>query len=86
MNIYRDLNIRYFSIALQLFYLFQIEENSSSIRFSNYFKTEEAEILAVTSVEQLLRQIVYFPYVRSLCRAYICTTCGNLTFIKISFY
>ncbi|XP_017756687.1 PREDICTED: probable flavin-containing monoamine oxidase A [Eufriesea mexicana] len=65
-------------------FLRMIEENSSNREFSYYTDDEEAKHLAETSVEQLLRRIVYFPYARSLCRAFICSTCAMRNLNDIS--
>ncbi|CAK9833767.1 Amine oxidase [flavin-containing] A [Anthophora retusa] len=55
-------------------FLQTIEENTINFKLDN--STEDIKDIAKTSVEQLLRKIVSVPYARSLCRAYICSTCS----------
>ncbi|XP_017792591.1 PREDICTED: amine oxidase [flavin-containing] B-like [Habropoda laboriosa] len=56
-------------------FLQTIEENATNSKFNTYTGHEDARQIAETSVEHLLRKIVYLPYARSLCRAFICSTC-----------
>ncbi|XP_076221856.1 amine oxidase [flavin-containing] A-like [Nomia melanderi] len=65
-------------------FLHMVEKSALDPRFSNYAMHEDSELLAKTSVEQLLRRVVYFPYSRSLCRAFVCSSCATRGLKNIS--
>ncbi|XP_043257643.1 amine oxidase [flavin-containing] A-like [Colletes gigas] len=65
-------------------FLQTMEENALDPKFSNYTSHEKAAQLAETSVEQLLRRIIYLPYSRTLCRAFICSTCAMRNLNNVS--
>ncbi|XP_076243927.1 amine oxidase [flavin-containing] B-like [Calliopsis andreniformis] len=65
-------------------FLQTIEETSLDPRFTTYVEHEDAKQLAETSVGQLLRMIVLFPYARSLCRAFLSSMCASRNLDDIS--
>ncbi|XP_076163917.1 amine oxidase [flavin-containing] A-like [Ptiloglossa arizonensis] len=64
--------------------IIEIEGIVSDPRFSSYTSHEDAKYLAEISVEQLLRSIIYIPYTRTLCRAFICSTCAMRNLNNVS--
>ncbi|XP_029050128.2 amine oxidase [flavin-containing] A-like [Osmia bicornis bicornis] len=70
---------------LPKYYGAEMEKEAIALKLSTNTMHNEIEHLAETSVEELLRKIVYFSFARSLCRAYICSSCAmrNLNDISV---
>ncbi|KAL2741238.1 amine oxidase flavin-containing B-like isoform X1 [Vespula maculifrons] len=71
--------------AAEIRYFIQvIQKNCLKPCFKTYVKNKITRKLATTSVDQLLKQLVFFSYARSICSSLIYSTCGMRDLRKLS--
>ncbi|KAL2740245.1 amine oxidase flavin-containing B-like isoform X1 [Vespula squamosa] len=71
--------------AAEIRYFIQvIQKNCLKPCFKNYVKNKITRKLAITSVDQLLKELVFFSYARSICSSLIYSTCGMRDLRKLS--
>ncbi|KAK2576992.1 hypothetical protein KPH14_011954 [Odynerus spinipes] len=72
-------------IAAEVRYFLQtIQENCLNSRFKTYTNDEITSELATTSVDQLLKKLLFLSYARSICSSLIYSTCGMRDLSKVS--
>ncbi|XP_035732344.1 uncharacterized protein LOC118446140 isoform X1 [Vespa mandarinia] len=85
-TIFKIFNQTQYLINFTIFFLcFQIQKNCLKPCFKTYVKNKITRKLAITSVDQLLKELVFFSYARSICSSLIYSTCGKIQFWHSNF-